>query len=37
MEIMPGHMYLLIEVDPLDGIHKTIQRMKGKNISYFEV
>ncbi|NLO36397.1 MAG: IS200/IS605 family transposase [Clostridiaceae bacterium] len=30
MEIMPDHVHWLIEVDPQYGIHKTIQRIKGK-------
>ena len=29
MEIMPDHVYLLIEVDPQFGIHLAVKRIKG--------
>ena len=29
MEIMPDHVYLLLEVDPQFGIHKAVKRIKG--------
>ncbi len=29
MEIMPEHVYILLEVDPQYGIHKVIKRIKG--------
>ena len=29
MEIMPGHVHLLLEVDPQFGIHKAIKKIKG--------
>lgn len=29
MEIMPGHIHLLVDVDPQFGIHKLIKEMKG--------
>lgn len=29
MEIMPDHVYLLLEVDPQFGIHKAIKTIKG--------
>lgn len=29
MEIMPGHVHLLIEVDPQFGIHKAVKQIKG--------
>lgn len=31
MEIMPDHVYMLIQVDPQFGVHKTIKRMKGSS------
>ena len=31
MEIMPDHVYLLLEVDPRYGIHKAIKQIKGKS------
>ena len=30
MEIMPEHVYLLIEIDPQYGIHKAIKLIKGR-------
>lgn len=30
MELMPDHVYMIIEVDPQFGVHKAIKRMKGR-------
>ena len=30
MEIMPDHVYLLMEVDPQFGIHRAVKAIKGK-------
>ena len=30
LEIMPDHVHLLVEVDPLFGVHKVIKAIKGK-------
>jgi len=30
MEIMPDHVYLLLEVDPQFGIHKAVKQVKGQ-------
>ena len=30
MEIMPGHVHLLMEVDPQFGIHKAVKQIKGR-------
>ncbi len=29
MEIMPDHVYILLEVDPQFGIHKAVKSLKG--------
>ena len=29
MEIMPDHVYVLVEVDPQFGIHKAVKALKG--------
>lgn len=31
MEIMPDHVYMLLEVDPQFGIHKAVKRLKGRS------
>ena len=31
MEVMPDHVYMLVEVDPQLGIHKAVKRMKGRS------
>lgn len=31
LEIMPDHVHLLIEVDPLFGIHKLVKSIKGRS------
>lgn len=31
IEIMPDHVYLLIEVDPQYGVHKAIKQIKGNS------
>ncbi|WP_243447723.1 IS200/IS605 family transposase, partial [Clostridium tetani] len=30
MELMPDHVYMIIEVDPQFGVHKAIKRIKGR-------
>ena len=30
LELMPGHVHMLVEVDPQFGIHKLIKTIKGK-------
>ena len=30
MEVMPGHVHMLLEVDPQLGIHKAVKRIKGR-------
>ena len=30
MEAMPGHVHMLLEVDPQLGIHKAVKRIKGR-------
>ncbi|RXM74235.1 IS200/IS605 family transposase [Clostridium tetani] len=30
IELMPDHVYMIIEVDPQFGVHKAIKRMKGR-------
>ena len=30
MEVMPDHVYLLLEVDPQFGIHKAVKTIKGR-------
>lgn len=37
MEIMPGHVHLLIEVDPQFGIHKAVKRFKGATSRYLRL
>ena len=31
MEVMPDHVYMLVEVDPQLGIHKAVKRIKGRS------
>jgi putative transposase len=31
LEVMPDHVYLLMDVDPQFGVHKAIKRMKGRS------
>ena len=31
LEVMPDHVHLLVEVDPLFGIHRLIRLMKGRS------
>lgn len=31
MEVMPDHVYMLLEVDPQLGIHKAVKRIKGRS------
>ena len=31
MEVMPDHVYVLIECDPQFGIHRVVKRMKGRS------
>lgn len=31
MEIMPEHVHLLVEVDPVIGIHRLVKRIKGRS------
>lgn len=31
MEIMPDHVYLLLEVDPQFGIHRAVKAIKGRS------
>ena len=30
MEVMPGHVHMLLEVDPQLGIHRAVKRIKGR-------
>ena len=30
MEVMPDHVYMLLEVDPQFSIHKAVKRIKGR-------
>ena len=30
MEVMPGHVHMLLEVDPRLGIHRAVKRIKGR-------
>ena len=30
MEAMPGHVHMLLEVDPQLGIHRAVKRIKGR-------
>ncbi len=31
MEVMPDHVHVLVEVDPLFGIHKFVKLLKGRS------
>ena len=31
LEVMPGHVHLLVEVDPQFGIHRLVKRIKGRS------
>ena len=31
MEVLPDHVHLLVEVDPLFGVHTFIKRVKGRS------